>query len=293
MQTFRRRRFSAARTFISMTNSEKIHLSVAEADDLEEMSGETIRVGDVFANLAKHPWQIIARWNWKAALLGALLRASFYITVYKAAKEDWRAAIAAALVEFVVRFVTSGASGALVQSFRRASPAWLATVIVTFSLPIISHTIEFTTHYAQEYYFSAILPPAENNSRKIAFAVSVLFSVMSAMFNLFLMRNGVLLVGAGAETKSFANDLKSIPRLVVEFVTTLPLLMIRFVKEGKFPSAAGIFLSFGLTVGLILGVFRGKWSWAWTTALGAWAILFVFTIFVAIAAPLVNRRRAA
>jgi hypothetical protein len=42
-----------------------------------------------------------------------------------------------------------------------------------------------------------------------------------------------------------------------------------------------MFGGFGLTVGFILGVFRGKWSWAWTTALGAWAILFVWTLVVA------------
>jgi len=162
---------------------------------------------------------------------------------------------------------------------------------VTISLPIFSHTIEYTTHYAQEYYFSSLVPASTNNSRQIAFAVSVLFSVLSAMFNLFMMRQGVLLVGAGSETKSLWNDLKKIPLLVVEFITFLPKMLLRFFSEGKGLAAIGIFAAFGLTVGTILGVFRGKWSWAWTTALGAWAVLFLFTLFVAAVLRIFSRRR--
>lgn len=273
-----------------MISTEQIHLSVAEADDLEELHDEEISVGDVFRSLLSHPAQIILRWNWKSALLGAILRASFYVTVYKASKENWRAALAAAAVEFIFRFLTSGASGALVQSFRRATPAWLAVSIVTISLPIISHTIEFFTHYAQEYYFSSLLPASENNARKIAFAVSVLFSVISAMFNIFIMRHGVLLVGAGSETKSLWSDIKLFPELIVKFVSFLPIEIINSVKSKNFLTAIGIFLAFGTTVGTILGVFRGKWSWAWTTALGAWATLLLFTLLVAVILPFVKQR---
>lgn len=275
-----------------MISSEQIHRSIAEADDLEAVRGEEISVGDVFRSLLAHPAQIITRWNWKAALLGALLRASFYVTVYKASKENWRAAIVAALVEFTFRFLTSGASGALVQSFRRATPVWLATLIVTISLPTISHTIEYFTHYAQEHYFSAIVPASTNNSRQIAFAVSVLFSVMSAMFNIFIMRHGVLLVGAGKETKSLWSDLKMFPKLIVEFVTFLPIEIINSIKKSDYLTAVGIFLGFGLTVGTILGIFRGKWSWAWTTALGAWAVFFVFTLFIAVVLRFMSQRKA-
>ena len=274
-----------------MIGSEHIHRSIAEAEDLEEVRcGEQISVGDVFRSLLSHPAQIITRWNWKSALLGAMLRASFYVGVYKASRENWRAAAAAALVEFTFRFVTSGVSGALVQSFRRATPVWLATLIVTISLPTISHSIEYFTHYAQERYFSELVPASTNNSRQIAFAVSVLFSVMSAMFNIFIMRHGVLLVGAGEETKSLWSDIKRFPMLIIEFVSFLPIEIINAVKTRNYLPAIGIFLGFGLVVGTILGVFRGKWSWAWTTALGAWAVFFIFTSFVAVVSYFINRR---
>jgi hypothetical protein len=262
--------------------SEDIHLSVADADDIEEIIDEEISVFDVFSNLVQHPAQVITRWNWKAALLGAILRASFYFTVYRASKENWVVTLTAMLVEFVFRFVTSGVSGALIQSFRRANPAWLATAIVTVSLPVFSHSVEFITHYAQEKYFANVFAAAENDARTKAFAISVMFSVLSAMFNIFAMRHGVLLVGAGEETKSLGSDLKKIPRLIAEFVSFLPIQMLKFLRSGDFIYSVGIFLAFGLTVGFILGTFRGKWSWAWTTALGAWAIMFVWTIIVAI-----------
>jgi hypothetical protein len=219
-----------------------------------------------------------------------LLRASFYFSVYKAGRENWFVILSAVLVEFSFRFFTSGVSGALVQSFRRATPVWLATMFVTISLPVFSHTIEYIAHYTQETYFSSVLPASENNSRKIAFAVSVLFSVLSAMFNLFMMRHGVLLVGAGAETKSLWSDLKKIPFLVYEFVTYLPDMILRFIREGKILAAIGVFSAFGLTVGAVLGGFRGKWSWAWTTALGAWTILLVSTLLFAVVLRLVGQR---
>ncbi len=270
--------------------SEDIHLSVADAEDLEEIQDAEISVSDVFRSLVQHPAQMITRWNWKAALLGALLRASFYLTVYKASKESWIVTLTAVMVEFSFRFFTSGISGALVQSFRRATPAWLATVIISISLPIFSHTIEFIAHYTQEKYFSSIFPASTNNARTIAFAISVLFSVLSAMFNIFIMRHGVLLVGAGSESRTLWEDIKKLPLLVIEFMAFLPVQMLKFLRGGKIIYALGIFLGFGATVGFIIGTFRGKWSWAWTTALGAWAIMLVWTILVAIFFHFYNKR---
>jgi len=265
-----------------MTNSELIHRSVAGAGDLEKMSGGQISVADVFRSLANHPGQIISRWNWKSALMGAILRSSFYFGIYRASKESWLVTLAAVLVEFSFRFVTSGISGALMQSFRRASPAWLAMLIVMVSLPIFSHTIEFVTHYAQENFFSSVFAASENKAREIAFAISVLFSVISALFNLFVMRNGVMLVGAGEEQKSLVQDLKRIPLLIVEFIAILPNAILRSINEGKILTALGFFSAFGLSVGAVLGFFRGKWSWAWTTALGAWTVLIFFILLVAV-----------
>ncbi len=262
------------------TSINEIHQSVIDADNLESVSDERISVADVFISLIKHPSQIIKRWNWKSAILGALMRSFFYFSVFLANREGIFVTLAAVSVEFSFRFFTSGISGALVQSFRKAKPIWLATFIVSVSLPAFGHTVEFFSHYAQEQYFSNVLPPSENKSREVAFAVSVLVSVISALFNIFMMRNGVLLVGAGEETKSLLGDFKRIPLLIYEFTLFLPKQIIIFTKNLQFHYAIGSFLAFGFVVGGILGIARGKWSWAYSTAFGAWGILLGFIILV-------------
>ncbi|MCB1024629.1 MAG: hypothetical protein KDB79_09575, partial [Acidobacteria bacterium] len=95
-----------------MLDSREIHYSIIDADDLEEIRAEEISVADVFQNLLRHPLQILSRWNWKSAMLGAILRAFFYFAVYKASKESFLVTITAMIVEFSFRFFTSGASGA-------------------------------------------------------------------------------------------------------------------------------------------------------------------------------------
>src|SRR5882724_7065259 len=119
----------------AMIISEEIHHSIADAEDLEEIWEKEIQVGDVFRNLVRHPAQIITRWNWKSAMLSAIVRASFYFTVYKASHESWLVTMTAVLVEIAFRFLTTGIGGSVIQSFRRATPVWMANLIVSIMLP--------------------------------------------------------------------------------------------------------------------------------------------------------------
>lgn len=268
---------------LQMTIPDEIHHSIADADDLEEVWEKEIAVADVFRNLGRHPLQLITRWNWKSAFLAAIVRSSFYFTVYKASKESWAVTLTAVGVELAFRFLTTGVAGAVVQSFRRATPEWAATVIISISLPTITHLIEFFTHYIQEKYYADIFASSENSARQKTFAISVLFSVVSAMFNLYLMRRGVLLVGAGEETQTLRNDFKKIPFMISEFIKILPLLIIRFIREKRILPAFSIFAAFGLSVGTILGVFRGfDWNWFRWSAYGAWGTLLGATLITRI-----------
>lgn len=271
--------------------SDEIHHSIADADDMEEVWDERIEVSDVFRNLIRHPAQVVTRWNWKAALLGAILRASFYYTVYYASRESWLVTLTAVSVELVFRFLTTGIAGAVVQSFRRATPVWQANVIVSILLPAFSHSVEFLTHYAQERYFFDIFAASQDGvARQRAFAISVLFSVISVLFNLFAMRHGVLLVGAGDETQSFISDIKRIPRMAGEFTAYLPVIIAKYLETGKLLNAFLTFASFGFCVGAILGTFRQKWHWAWTTALGAWGFL-LFAVVLTMTARYILKRK--
>lgn len=272
--------------------SDDIHHSIIDADDMEEVWDESISVGDVLRNLARHPAQVITRWNWKTALIGALVRASFYFTVYLASQESLLVTLTAVLVELSFRFITTGMAGAVVQSFRRATPQWAATAIISVTLPTLTHLVEFTSHYVQEHYYSNIFPAAANSSRQKTFAISVLFSVISAMFNLFIMRHGVLLVGAGEESKPLLQDFKKMPVLVKDFTIYLPAMLLRYIDEGKVLRAIGIFFAFGFSVGAILGTTRGVWNWAYRSAFGAWGLLFASTLLGAIVMYFKKRRRA-
>jgi len=263
--------------------TDEIHHSIADADDMEEVWDDRIYVADVLKNLVHHPLQMVTRWNWKAAVMGAVIRASFYYAVYQASQQTWIVTLTAVTVELIFRFLSTGLAGAVVQSFRKATPIWQANLIMSVMVPAFSHGVEFLTHYAQERYFWDVFAASENGvARSRAFAISVLFSVISVLFNLFAMRHGVLLVGAGDETKSLANDVKHLPRMIAEFTAYLPVKIAKFFETGALLSAFTYIALFGITVGAILGTFRYKWQWAWTTAVGAWALLLASSLITLI-----------
>jgi hypothetical protein len=258
---------------------------------MEEVWDRQIEIGGVFRNLVRHPLQIFTRWNWKTALLGAGLRAFFYLAVYIVSQESWLTTLTAVMVELPFRFLTTGMAGSVVQSFRRATPVWAASIIVSIMLPAFSHTVEFFTHYAQERYFSDILAASRDGvARQRTFAISVFFSVISALFNLFAMRHGVLLVGAGKETKSFVTDIKRLPLMVSEFTAFLPVQIAKYFERGQLLYAVSSIAAFGMTVGIMLGTFRGKWEWAWRSALGAW-VLLLFSVTIAYIARVIMKRK--
>ena len=167
-------------------------------------------VGHVLVCLVRHPIDRIARrWNWKSAVLSSASRASLFFTANLSAGLD--AAFAAMLTEFVFRGLTAGFYGGLTQSFRHATPHWLASVTVMVLLPVCTHTTEFLVHWLR-------------GTEKLAasLTVSVIFTIISTLFNLFAMRRGVLIVGEGRG--SLLADLRQIPRLIVLFVASLASL---------------------------------------------------------------------
>lgn len=255
------------------------------------MWDDRILVKDILWNLVHHPAQIITRWNWKTAVMGAIVRGSFYFTVYQVSRQGWLVTLTAVAVEFAFRFLTTGVAGALVQSFRKAQPTWLSYLIVSILLPAFSHTVEFLTHFAQERYFADIFAASENGlARQRAFAISVLFSVISVLFNLYAMRSGVLLVGAHEETKPFITDMKSMPRLIGQFTSYLPSMIAGYLEKGRVLNALAAFAAFGLAVGAILGTFRWRWTWGYRTALGAWGFLLA-AVVIALVGRFFKKRR--
>ena len=173
--------------------------------EVVEVSPAPHRVVDVFRYLVRHPIEmLIWRWNWKAALFSGVLRSLIYLFTH--IKQGWRAALGAMSVEFIFRLIVSGASGSLVQAFHNAAPVWLATLCVMIMLPAFSHMIEFTLHTLN----------GDVNKGK-AIIISISFSIISAIFNLFAMRRDALLV-KDDRAQSLGQDLIRMPKIVGEFM---------------------------------------------------------------------------
>lgn len=201
--------------------------------DVKDLPAAT-RVSEVFRMIFRHPFEmLVKRWNWKAAFLSAFLRSMIYLTTYLVKKDGLKAALGAMAVEFGLRIFTAGTSGTLVQTFRRANPVWVSGLICSVMLPIFSHTIEFIVHFVHEYTVSQIYNAPMNQSRKSGFVVSVIFSVVSVVFNLFAVRRGVLIVG-GEEPQSFWKDMKQMPLVIWQFLTFPFALVLR--KTTKRPA---------------------------------------------------------
>ena len=260
----------------------EIHQSIDDADDIEQVSDPEIPVGGIIWNLVRHPLQLITRWNWKSVVLSTIVRGSIYLVSYLLYGQAWKVIFAALSVDIMFRLPTTGITGSVTQSFRHATPQWLGNLIVSILLPAFGQVVEFFSHYFQEKYFYDVLPASDNNAFAKTFAISLLFAVVSTLFNLYLMRHGVLLVGAREETLTIGGDLKRIPMHIVEFVRYLPDLIARYLEKGKILHALPPFFSFGLAIGAILGGGRGKWDWAWKAALISSGVLLGAVIFALI-----------
>ncbi len=166
----------------------------------------------VFLNLLRHPIDtLVLRWNWKAAVLSAMLRAPIFFFTYLFKKDGLKLAIGAAVVQSAFRFIFGGINGAIIQSFSKVEPPWHAVLTVPLVLATISHVIEFGV---QTVYDN------QNNvtGKGRAIAVSVLVSAISAVFNLFAMRRGALLVKDESQ-QSIWRDLRRMPWLALEFLS--------------------------------------------------------------------------
>ena len=183
---------------------------------------ESPTVPIVLANLCRHPVRnILLRWNWKAALLSSLLRASIFFFVNLVA--GWHAAIGAMSVELGLRLITSGFYGAITESLGAAQPAWVATSAAMILLPCMNHSLEFVVHWI-------------HGTPKLALSIvtSMIFTAVSTAFNLYAMQRGVLTVGEGS--RSLGHDLCRIPGLLCGFVTALPRALIsRLNRDGALP----------------------------------------------------------
>ena len=189
------------------------------------MSLEPETLGGVARWILRHPCQAIARrWNYKAALLSAVLRATLFFGTNLSA--GLPAATSAMTTEFLFRFAGSGFFGALTQAFRRVQPERAAMLTVIVLLSAISHSLELLVHWVRG-----------TPELLVSILASITFTAVSTAFNLFAMRRGALVVGVGQP--SLLADLRLMPKLVVLFVASSARTCMRRTREDARASTHG------------------------------------------------------
>ncbi|MBA2259592.1 MAG: hypothetical protein H0W18_11900 [Acidobacteria bacterium] len=164
-------------------------------------------MSSVLRDLARHPVRHLVRdWNWKSALVSSLCRGAIFFASNLPAGVD--AGLRALITELLFRGVVSGLLGSVTQSLRLAEPAWAAALTALLVLPAAGHLAEYAVHF---------LAGTPRLSESIA--ASLVFTCVTTLFNLFVMRRGVLIVGAGSGR--LRDDLRLLPALLFAFGSAL------------------------------------------------------------------------
>ncbi|MDQ3348806.1 MAG: hypothetical protein M3545_12660 [Acidobacteriota bacterium] len=141
-------------------------------------------------------------WNWKAAVLSSISRGLLFFATNVPVGLD--AGVRAMLTELAFRAVASGLLGALTQRLRLVQPTWAGATIALLVLPALGHSAEYIVHSL-----------AGTPRLATSIILSVTFTSVTTLFNLFAMRRGVLIVGPGQQP--LRTDLAMLPRLLAAF----------------------------------------------------------------------------
>jgi len=211
-------------------------------------------LGEAWSNLLRNPSLFIRYWNYKGAILSGLVRAPIFLITYLVGKEGWKLAVGAALVQFTFRFLFAGVGGALIQGFRRVEPPWKALLTILMVVPLISHLLEFLLQFGFAYV------TATNDHTDEAIVRSICFSIISALFTLFIMRRNVMIVGE-AESKSLFSDIIHLPVLIFQFCAFIPNEISAMIRREAFLSAVLSIAGFGVFSQMLVWAVTNKPFW--------------------------------
>jgi hypothetical protein len=157
---------------------------------LAKDSGQTVAAVSR-AILLRPDLYLLSRWNWKSAVLSALVRSALFFSATRRAGHS--AALSASATEFALALTLAGFVGALAQAYCRAHPRWLAFLMAASMPPAVWHAFELAAHLL-------------NGTPRIfhAVGISMAYSGLTSALTLLLMRRGIWL--AGEERTSLRED---------------------------------------------------------------------------------------
>lgn len=166
-------------------------------------------VGTALLQVLSNPfYYFIQQWNWKSALFGAFNRGTiFLVATMKRGRMEMSVAV---VVEILFTCATAGIYAAFTQAMRFAEPEWLAAGVVALAIPGALYGAD---------YFAHVWTGMHNVRPAVGFATGL--SVVSTLFNLFIMRRGAMVVGEGSQP--LWRDLIRIPGLIVQFLVAGPV----------------------------------------------------------------------
>ena len=166
--------------------------------------------------------QALSCWNWKCALLSATARSLVYLAAM--ARTGFSGRLAVVVVEISYVTLTAGLYAGLQQKALGFRSRLLGNLTIAFAVPGLAQSLDWLAHRAA----GAVAPP------RATFAVCI-FTALSALFHLYVMRRGVFLSGRGS---SLLDDFRRIPRLIAGFVvrpvaviSTLSLRLARTIES--------------------------------------------------------------
>ncbi|MGI8787092.1 MAG: hypothetical protein ACR2HG_04930 [Pyrinomonadaceae bacterium] len=245
-------------------------------------------ISEALTGVWRDPAQLIRHWNYKGAIMSAALRAPIFLVTYLVAREGIKLALAAALAQFIFRFIFAGVGGALIQAFRRVEPAWKALLTILLIVPVISHILEFLVQTG----FARLTETGDHTD--IAIVRSICMSVLSALFSLYIMRRGVMIVGE-EESKSIWSDLARFPVLIFDFLMFVPYEITKWLRRGDYLRALAGVAATGMFSELLGWAVTNKPYWTYNKGkisfASFWGIdgLILLTLGLALATIILHR----
>ena len=135
--------------------------------------------------------------------MSATVRSLVYLAAMFRSGPHGRLAIVAVEMAYVT--LTAGIYAGMQQRALSMRSRWLGNFLVAVGVPGLAQFLDWLTH-------RAVGPAAPTRA---IFAACV-FTLVSALFHLHVMRRGVFLTGDAGRT--LADDFRRIPRLVLDFV---------------------------------------------------------------------------
>jgi hypothetical protein len=147
--------------------------------------------------------QTFACWNWKCALMSAIIRSLVYLAAMARSGAHGRLVVVAVELAYVT--LTAGVYSGMQQRALALRSRLSGNLIVVIGVPGLAQYFEWLTH-------RAVGPAAPAR----AIVAACIFGFVSALFHLHVMRRGVFLTGDAGRT--LADDFRRIPRLVLGLV---------------------------------------------------------------------------